>query len=182
MNISFIRKAFPLLLVFSFLSIGSAKAADVSIAVVDVQSLLTQSKAAKSIQKQVKAEREKFLSKLSKEEEVLRAMEKELVEKGKDLTTEQITEKKKAFEEKFAQTQKTAQQGKSKIEKGVVDAMAKLNQEAFAAVESIAEAQGYNLILAKQHVVASDKAIDITDASMEKLNEAVSDIALKIAK
>jgi len=182
MNISFIRKAFPLLVVLSFLTAAPVQAAEPSIAVVDVQMLLTQSSAAKSIQKQVQAEREKFLAKLSKEEESLRAMEKALVETAADLSAEEKAEKKKAFESKFLETREMAQKGKGQIEKAVVEAMAKLNQEAFKAVEAVAEAKGYNLILAKQHIVASDKSIDISDVSMEKLNASVSDIALKIEK
>lgn len=182
MNISLIRKVLSLLVVSAFLNSAPVMAADeLSIAVVDVQELLTQSKAARSIQEQVKAEREKFLAKISKEEEVLRGMEKDFVENAKDLTPEQRAEKKKAFEEKFAATQKKAQEGKGKIEKAVVEAMATLNKEAFQAVESVAEAAGYNLILAKQHVVASDKSIDISEASMKKLNDNIKKIDLKVA-
>lgn len=180
MVLSFIRNIL-VLSVFSVSMIGASfsYASDLSIAVVDVQLLLTKSKAAQSIQKQVKAEREKFLSKITKQEEVLRSMEKDLIEKGKDMSAEERAEKKKDFEAKFVSTQKAAQQGKGKIEKAVMEAMAKLNKAAFEAVESIASDKGYNLILAKQQVVASDKSIDISQESLKKLDGTVSKIDVK---
>ncbi len=165
-------------LLFSFA--GAAIAADVAIGVVDVQSLLTNSDAAKSIQKQVQAEREKFLSELSKHEDVLRDMEKALVDGAKDLSDEQKVQKKKEFEEKFMETREIAQKGKGKIDKALVSAMSDLKDEAFKAIEFVAKDKGYNLILARQQVVASDKAIDISKESLKKLNDSISSITLKL--
>ncbi|MCB1532387.1 MAG: OmpH family outer membrane protein [Alphaproteobacteria bacterium] len=180
MNRYLIHTLLPLVFSLVLALNPAASAAELSIAVVDVQKLLTQSEAAKSIQVQVQAEREKFLTKLSKEEESLRSMEKELMDKGQDLSQDERMEKRKAFEEKFNETQRAAQEAKARIETAVVDAMAKLNQEAFKAVEAIAEEKGYNLILAKQHVVASDKSIDISEESMERLNASIKDIKVQI--
>lgn len=160
----------------------TANAQDISIGVVDVESLLTKSDAAKSIQKQVQSERDKFVKKLKAQESALREMEKELLETAADLEVKELSEKKKAFEKKFSETRVMAQKGKSRIDSALVEAMAKLKKEAFKAVEEVAQEKGQTLILARQHVVASDKSLDISKESMAKLNTAVSDIKLKFDK
>lgn len=181
MNRRALFNVFIAVLVLLF-SAPQAWAAEISIAVVDVQSLLTESDAAKSIQKQVQVERDKFVKQLKDKEDSLRAMEKELLEKAKDMEVSELSKKKKEFEEAFAETRVMAQKGKARIDGALVEGMDKLKKAVFEAVGEVAEEKGFTLILARQQVVASDKSLDISEESMQKLNAAVSDITLTFDK
>ncbi len=151
-----------------------------SIAVVDVQKLLTESKAAKDIQKQLKKYREKFMEHLSKEEQALKKTEKDLIEKKADMAPEDFAKERKAFEEKFLETRRFAQKQKRALDEATVKAMANLEAELYKAVQSIADDKGYDLIISRQNVVLGAKALDISEDAMSKLNDAISKIELDV--
>jgi outer membrane protein len=170
------------LFVFILVSFPVLAMAQTSIAVVDVQRLLTESEAAKSIQKQVQAKREKFLTVLSAQERELREMERELVEPKSDIPKERQAENKKAFEERFQQTRQMAQKARHDLDAATAKAMAQLRDAVYEVVGAIADERGYTLVLAKQNVVIGDKSIDISEESLNRLNKAVSDIKLEVEK
>lgn len=160
------------------LPVASVAASEVSIAVVDVQSLLTESKAAKSIQKKVQAEREKFLSDLTKEEDSLRALDKELAEQAGSLSAEELAGKRKDFEQKFLEARENAQKGKMELDQALLKTMARLKGKVVEVVREVAGEKGHNIVLTSQNVVFADQAIDITEESMARLNKAVLDMDL----
>lgn len=86
------------------LPLVQAAKADVSIAVVDVQRLLTESEAALSIQKQVQAEREKLQNEFAGYEQKLRDSEKQLVETRGDMSPEEFSSKREEFQIELQET------------------------------------------------------------------------------
>lgn len=166
--------------VFALLLLPVPAMAQTSIAVVNVQQLLSESKAAKSIQEQVQQHREKFLEELSKQEQTLRDMEKELVEDSKTMNPEDLAAKRQKFEEQFAETRQLVQKRKTELDIAVAKAMGELRDRLFQVVQNIASDKGYDLVISNQNVVVGTKSIDISEESMEALNEAVSKITLEM--
>ena len=159
---------------------GTARA-EVSIAVVDVQELLTKSTAAKSIQKQSQKYRDAFLDQLSKQEEELRNSEKELMEEGKSLSKEEFMERKKAFETKFIETQNLAKKRKKEIDQAYSKAMSELMDKIYEIVQDVANDRGYGLVLSKQNVIIGEHSLDISEESLKRLNDSVKKIKLDIS-
>lgn len=155
--------------------------AQTSIAVVDVQSLLTSSKAAKSIQKQTQDYRDTFLEKLSKQEKDLREKEKALMEKAKSLSKEDLMNEKKSFEEQYLKTQNMAKVQKKSIDQAYGTAMNTLMNNVYEAVQAVADDKSYNLVVTKQSVVIGEDKFDITDDVMGRLNKKVSNIKMKLS-
>lgn len=151
-----------------------------SIAVVDVRALLTESDAAKSLQKQIKAERDAFLEQLGKEEKGLREQEKELVAEQGKLSAEEFDKKRKGFEEKLLETRKDAQTKKRDLEVAAGKATEKLRNEITKVVQKIADEKGYNLVISAQDVLIGAESLNITDEAMKGLNDAVSKISLDV--
>lgn len=168
-----------LVLAFGLLATNVARA-EVSVAVLDVQKLLTQSQAAESIQSQSEKLRDSFLEKLSKQEQDLREKEKKLVEDGKSLSKEEFLERKKEFEKEFIETQNMAKKRKAEIDQAYSKAMSKLMDSIYGIVQDVADEKGYSLVLSKQNVVLGEQELDITDNTMKILNDKVSDIKLDV--
>lgn len=159
---------------------GAARA-ETSIAVVDVQALLTKSDAAISIEKQVDAYKDKFVEDISKREQELRDNEKALAEQRGKLDNEVYAAKAKNFEEKLIETRKYAEQNRRKFDKASAKAMASLRDSLYDTVQALAKEKGFNLVISKQNVIVGEQSIDLTDETMKRLNASVSSITLDIS-
>lgn len=167
-------------LALSFTAPNVANAADASVAVVDVQSLLSDSKAAKNIQKQIQGYREKFLEELSKRETELREMDKALMKEKDKLSSEELAKRRQAFEKQFAETGAMAQKKRKELDRATFNAVGQLKESLFQVVQDIASEQGYELVISRQNVVVGAKSIDISDEAMARLNKKVSKIKLEL--
>lgn len=155
--------------------------AETSIAVVDVQRLLTESKAAQSIYTQRQANREAFLNKISHQEQLLRDEEKELVAAQKKLSAEEFGKKRQSYEKNILEARRMAQTHKRKIEEASKKAMDTLREQLYLTVQSIADEKGYDLVISSRDVIAGAKSLDITEETLQRMNKNVSDIKLDIA-
>ena len=157
-----------------------AMAQATAIGVVDVQKLLSESDAALDIQRQIHENRNRFLEEVSTQEQTLRAMEKQLSEEHSTLPTEEFAKKKEAFEKQFVETRRLAQKRKKALDDAAAAAMASLTGHMNAAVKEVSAERGFTIVLSRQQVVMADDTIDISGDVLEKLNKAVSQIALVI--
>jgi len=155
-------------------------AAEASIAVVDVQLLLTDSNAAKSIQGQVQKEREKLQAEFSGYETKLRESEKLLVEQRDTMTPEEFTKKRDAFQASLQETGGLVQKKKRTLENAMVKATSKLRNEILKIVAAMAEENKYDIVLTRQNIVLVAKTYDITDQVMKSVNEKVGQITLEM--
>jgi outer membrane protein len=178
MNMKYFRIFLFVVLAFSFVPLAAR--AELSIAVVDVQKILTESKPAKKIQSDMQAQREKFLNELSKQETQLRQTEKSLSDQSATLPKEDFAKKRREFEETFLQTRQNAQKRKKDLDDALGKAMIQLRDELVKVVESISKEKGYNLVLSKQDVVLNNADIDITEQALAKINSSSLNITLNI--
>ena len=140
---------------------------------------MTESKAAKSIQSQIKSHRDKFVKNLAEEEKDLRGMEKKLIEEKDKVSAEDFAKKRRAFEEKLFATRKKAEERRRDLEKGSAEATDKLRKEITDVVQKIADEKGYNLVLSSQNVIVGSNSLNISKEVMDKLNKKVSKISVK---
>lgn len=176
------------LCVISFVGISSIsfaedavveKKSSTSIAVVDVRALLSDSKAAKSIEGQIQKKRDGFLKNLAKEEKELRDLEKELIDSKDKSSPEEFAKKRKSFEEKLLATRKEAEEERRDLEKIAAKASDQLRDEITKVVEGIVKEKGYDLVLSSQNVVVGNNTLNITKEVMDRLNKDVSSISVK---
>lgn len=160
---------------------GAAVArAEGSIAVVDVVRVLTKSNAAISVQKQREDLREKFLDEISKTEQVLSQQEKELADEMSKLPQEQYAKKRLVYEQKLNDTRTLAQGRKHALEEASNEAMNYLREQLYLVVQEIANEKGYSLVISNQNVIAGEKSLDITEETLQRFNQRVKEISLKL--
>ncbi len=174
-----IRRCLVLMCAFAVLTPAMAYAAT-SVAVLDVQALLTESQAAKSIEKQADERKDKFLAELSKQEQELRDTEKKLSEERASLSKEEFAKTAKEFEEKLMATRQMAQSTKKIYDEATAKALKQLRDKIYEIAQSIASEKGYNLVISKQSVIVGAQDMDITEESMKRLNESISSVTLDI--
>ncbi len=169
-----------LLICMVFAPIANAQdAKSLNIAVVDVQQLMNNSKAAKSIQDQGKDLRTKYQKKIGKLEDKLKASEKKVVEAGKEQDKEKFIESRKDFQKDLVESQKELRDLNQKLDKAIATALNKLKDEIVDIIDNMTVKNGYDLVLTRADVVTVSKDIDITSKVMDRLNDEVKSIKVK---
>lgn len=161
---------------------SQARAADggLSVALVDVEKILSDAKASKSLQGQIKTKREAFQKEFSAKEKELKATETSLISEKEKLSAEEFAKKRKAYEEKILETRKLFQKRRNGLDTGINKAMGELRQAIVEAASKIAEEKKYDIVLTRDSVLLADKALDITPDVLTKLDSLKSDVKLSV--
>lgn len=171
---------FALFVMVSAFAIPMAAAhAEDKIAVVDVQLLLNDSKAGKSVQAQLKKQRDSFKDEFSKLEKDLAETQKSLSEE-KDQKSDAFIAKKKDFESRMMAANKLVQERRQSLEAAASDSLMELRKEIVKVVADISEKESYTLVITRQNVVLAEKDRDITDAVMKQLDKQLPDLKVNV--
>jgi outer membrane protein len=150
--------------------INPARAADIKLGVIDIQRIMTESKAAITAHalfaKEVEERRSAYLAK----QKEAQALQEELNTKGSTMSVSVLTEK----QEKLSQEIKELNRMKNDIEQDLKTRDNELSQEllteVYEVVSEYSEEEGFTLILEKTGVVTFDDVIDITDKIIQLYN------------
>lgn len=167
--------------IFALLLVPSLSYAQTTkIAVVDLEMILSQSLAGKSIQEQLKQRRAEFQKEFSAREDELMSAEKLLIEQKASLSNEEFALKRKEFETKLLETRNLFQKRRNALDKGVNKALSKLRQTVAEITAKISEEENYNVVLTKDSVVLVETEMDISEKVMRSMNNNLSTIPLEI--
>ncbi len=179
MKPSFMKALLCIALIFiSFMPVAAN--AEVNIAVVDIDKILSESKAAKSIQKQVKTKREGFLAKVKSEEDKLRAEQKAIENQRTDLSKEELIKKAQDFEKRRMAARKKIKTRKNKLDNSYTEAMAIMTKSIYDVCQAIADEEKIDLIITRQNIIVGSKSLDITKKVMVRLNKKVPSLNLNV--
>lgn len=173
----FLRSSVLSLLLFIFLP--GVASAQTNVAVVQIDKILTQSKAGKNIQKQVEAKQKELQNLLETKQKEFDALQEDLVEESKKEDKSGFEEKRKDFQEKYAEEQRALQTERQALDRGVAVAMAELRSEMDDVVEEMAKEKKLDLVVTNQSTLWARKNVDITDEIIKALNKSVQEIAVK---
>jgi outer membrane protein len=150
-----------------------------SIVIVDTQKLMSESKAAKSIQKQGVALRKKYQGKIEGIEQNLKKSEKSLIKASKGKNRDDFLKKQKAFQDEILESKKKVAELNQKMDKAIGSALKKLKDEIIDVVEDIADDNEYDMVLSNTNVLVVSEKIDITSDVMNALNKEISTISVR---
>lgn len=159
-----------------------AHAEGMKVAVVDIEKVLNESKAGKSIQKQLTSRREAFQKEFTARENNLMNAQKTLQEQKKSMSAEEFQAKRQEFEKQILETRNLFQKRRNALDKGLGAAFGKLRKSIIEVAAAISDEDGYNIVLTRDSVVIVEKEIEITDKVLAQLNKKVSDIKLDVAE
>ena len=159
---------------------GPVRAESPSIAIVDVEKIMAESKAAKDLRAQLDAKKESFQKEFAGKEKQLKETEDSLIKERETLSPEEFAKKRKAYEEKVMETRKLFDKSRNSLEKGLAGAMGEMNKTIVEATAAVAEEKGYDVVMRRENVLIAANALDITKDVLAKIDAKVSKIQLKV--
>jgi outer membrane protein len=144
---------------------------NLSVLVVDVKSLLQNSKAAKMVRGQIEQKQKQFAAEISHQEEALRKERDALQRQQSSLTAAVLNQKGREFQQKYNQLDHSVQQKRQILEKANGEAFGKINQQMIKIIADIAKTRKANLVLERSELVLFDRKFDVTDEVLQKLDE-----------
>lgn len=162
----------------SFLNVSHAYAQH-KIAVVDVQKVLNDSKAAKSVQEQLRKKREMYQDELAAKEKELKALQDSVVA-AEGSSKEEIQKKRVEFEKKLITMRNLVKQRRGALELAASKALEDIRNEVVKVVAELAQENSYTIVITRQNVILAEKELEITDEVMKRLNKKVKTIKLEI--
>ena len=144
-----------------------------TIAVIDYEKIMGESKAGASLQKQIQAKREAF-------SKTLKAAQADVVQAKEKLSAEEFNKKRKAFDAQVSGVKQLFEKRRNGLQQGVDKAMNELRKNILESAAKVAEEKGFDLVLSRDSVVIADKGLDITPDVLRALDTAFPTITLKV--
>jgi outer membrane protein len=151
------------------------------IAIVDVQRILEESLAAKSVQKQLETRRAKFQSEIEGEENGLRQAEQDLSKSRDQIAADLYADREQQLRQRFLVVERHVQARRKVLDQAFTDSMNAVRAALLEIVDTIAHEHGVNLVLVKQQALWVDKPLDVTDEVLARLNAKLPEVAIKMA-
>lgn len=162
------------------LTLSAAHAQEKSIAIVDLQYIMRESDAAKSVQKQISKLRDSYKSEISKEEESLKSLEQALLEKRAILSADKFEQERKSFEQEVISVQKDVRAKQIRLDEAFSKAMDKIKGEAVQLIAKEADEMNVDLVLPRQNIIIVDQSLDITEKVVKQLNDKLSQVDVEV--
>jgi len=158
-------------LVILFFLTNSLFAADIAkIGVIDLQKILETSNSGKSIQAELKKQKEQMESDLKQRGAEIEKISKRLERESMVMSKEMRDEKEREQRIKINDFKSLQKKYRSDLQKLEVEMMNQLQQDIKELVDGIGKKEGYLLIINKYSVLYSPGSIDITEDLIKKLN------------
>ena len=175
------KKLYILIFIFiSSISFSTSLNAQSDIAVIDVVTLLKDSKAAISMRDQLNEIAKKYTEQEKKKAGDIRKKEEELLRQKKTLTPEAFSDRKNAFEKNVIEFNKDRDAKRKALSKAERDSITKIEEVVEKVVQEIQKKDNITIVVRKSAVILSDPSIDITSKVVEALNKEISSIDVKV--
>jgi|GEM_PF-619782 len=161
-------------------AVANPGAATSVIAVLDVNKILSDSKAAKGLNEQMEKLRVKYETDISKKEESLRAEEKALTEQQTKMKEADLEKRKKAFEANVAELQKSVMAQQNQLNQGAQEAMDKIRESVLKISKDIAATKGYKYVAPAAAFLHFEPADDITTETITRLDKELPEVKVVI--
>ena len=161
------------------LALSNAQAADAVpaklpnpvIAIVDVQRILAESLAAKSVQKQLEAQRAKFQNEIEGEENDLRNAEQDLTKQRGVMPAQAYADREQQLRQRFSTVENHVQARRKVLDQSFNDSMNTVHGALLDVVDKVARSHGANIVVVKQQALWTDQPLDITDEVLKRLDQ-----------
>jgi Skp family chaperone for outer membrane proteins len=143
----------------------------VSYAILDVQKILRDAKAVKSIREQIAAFGLNFEAEIEKEREKLRKANQELSRQRTILAPEVFAEKRREFEQRVVDVQRIVQKRQRDLDKSRATALSEVNKTYVSIVKEIAVKRDLLMIIRKVQTAYANPDLDLTNEVLAILDK-----------
>lgn len=156
-------------------------ASSLEIAVVDVQKVLREATASKTIRPQLEKLKKEYRARFKKQEQELRAANQDLSRQRAILSPEAYEEQRKAFRKRASKVQREIQAARRRLDRALATAMRKVHRTLRGITAKYARQEGIQLILPKSGVLLMETRFDITDEILKRLNKQLPTLTLELS-
>jgi Skp family chaperone for outer membrane proteins len=149
------------------------------IAVINMQVLLEESSAAKSIRSQVEKLRTDFQEEVNRQDQRLREQEQELKRQQAVLATEAFNAKRRDFQQQVAKAQQDVQTRLRELDELAARGLNDVRRALLPILVDLSKEQGYNIVFANTQLVFASKQLDITDEVLKRINTSLPAVNLQ---
>ena len=172
------KKILISILFFIFLIIPSYSYSSEKIVYLDVEKIMQESIAGKSIITQLKKKRESSISKFKKKEKDIFDKEKKLIAQKNVLSKNEFESKIKELRNEISNYQKERNKASNNIAKLRIKASTKLISKLTPILEEYSKKNSIRIIIQKKQIVMGTKEDDITKDILELVNQKIKNIKL----
>ena len=148
------------------------------IAILDMERILRQSKAATTLREEIDKQRQVHQSTLREQENALRSADQELARQRAVLSAEAFAAKRKELQEQANQLQQEFVSRQKEMEELFGNGIRQVRNALAEVAKEIADERGINLILLKATIVLANRDLDITDEALQRLDERLPSVDL----
>jgi Skp family chaperone for outer membrane proteins len=152
-----------------------------NILVVDVQSLLQNSKSAKMVRQQIEQKRSEYAKEISTHEETLRRERDALQRQQASLSQEALNQKGREFQQKVTELDRNVQTKRQSLERSNAEALENIQGVMLKIITEIAKGRKANLVFQRSELVLFDQGFDVTDEVLQKLDEQLPTLTVNFA-
>ncbi len=150
-----------------------------NIAVVNIQGIMRDSTAAKSIRDQMEAKQKAYQSDLQKKEESLQKEDAELRKQKSVLSKEALEEKAKAFNSKATDLQKEVAGKKAALDGAFERSLNEIQKSVTDIIAEMAKEKGFSIAIPTSQILYADTSMDISADVLKRLNERLPRVDVK---
>lgn len=153
-----------------------------AIGIVDVQKVLRDSKASKSVRPTIDRMRKEFQQQVSAQEQRLRQAEQELSRQRAILAPEAFAQKRREFSDQARQAQVNVQKRRRALDLAFNETKNEILKSLIDVAQEVATEKKLNILVEKRFVFLSAKNLDVTNQIIERLDKRLPKVAIDLSK
>jgi Skp family chaperone for outer membrane proteins len=153
--------------------------AESAVGVVNIQKIMAESAAAKSVRDQLQSKQKAFQAELDGKEKALLAEDQNLSKQQANMEKAAFEQKVKDFRAKAAAAQREIQGKKASLDKAFAGALEQIQTNVVNITSEVAREKKLNLVISSAQVLYADTSLDITTDVLARLNKKLPSVSLK---
>ncbi len=163
--------AFALAVVLAAAFVSPVRAEGSVIAVLNIQEIMNDSTAAKSVREQLNKKQKSFQAEMDKKEKELQNEEENLNKARSTITPEAFEEKVREFRKHTTVAQKDLQSKKVQLDNAFKKALSDIQKAVYDIVQEMAKEKGFQVVVPTSQLLYADTSLDISKEVLVKLNK-----------
>lgn len=149
------------------------------VGIVDLQVILRESSAAKSVREQVDRQRNSYQPEIQKRETDLRNAQQQLEQQAPVLSPEALNQRRTTFQQQAVDAQRFVDSRLRQLEEAFNESMKQVEAATAQVLAEIAQARGINLVVPRQGVFLSANELDITAEVLQQVERKISRVQVQ---
>lgn len=150
-----------------------------TVVIVNIQEVMREATAAKTVREQLENKQKEFQSEIGKKEEALQKEDQELGKKRSVLSKAAFDEKALAFRKKATDVQKEVQSKKATLDAAFEHALNDIQKVVTDVITDLSKEKGFSVALPTSQILYGDPKLDISDEVLKRLNAKLPKLDVK---